>query len=418
MPVYAYRGLNAGGRNVNGVIDADSPKGARLKLRGQGVFPTDLAEERTAQPAAKPGAGAGAALGGVNVNLAQYFERVKPQDLALMTRQLSTLIGAGLPLVDCLSALIEQTETQRLKRILSQVREHVTEGGAFADALKEHPRVFSDLYTNMVRAGEASGALDVVLERLAEYTEASARLRAKVQSALTYPVLMGLTSMGILLFLLSYVVPKVTKIFEDTHQALPAMTVVLLTISGFLQEYWWLVLALMVFAAVGVRLSKRTPAGRLRYDGYVLRIPYFGTLLKKVALARFARTLSTLLRSGISLLPSLDIVKNVVENSLLAETIDTARNSIREGHSIAPPLKKSGLFPPLLVHMIAVGEKSGELEEMLSRAADAYDSEVENSVASLTSIMEPMIIIFMGGIVLFIVLAIMVPIFELNQLVR
>jgi general secretion pathway protein F len=270
----------------------------------------------------------------------------------------------------------------------------------------------------MVRAGEASGALDVVLERLAEYTEASARLRAKVQSALTYPVLMGLTSMGILLFLLSYVVPKVTKIFEDTHQALPAMTVVLLTISGFLQEYWWLVLALMVFAAVGVRLSKRTPAGRLRYDGYVLRIPYFGTLLKKVALARFARTLSTLLRSGISLLPSLDIVKNVVENSLLAETIDTARNSIREGHSIAPPLKKSGLFPPLLVHMIAVGEKSGELEEMLSRAADAYDSEVENSVASLTSIMEPMIIIFMGGIVLFIVLAIMVPIFELNQLVR
>lgn len=416
MPVYAYKGLNASGRNVSGVIDADSPKGARLKLRGVGVFPTDLEEERAA--GAPTSSGSAVKAGGFNINLAQYFERINPQDLALMTRQLSTLVGAGLPLVDCLSALIEQTEVQRLKRIVSQVRERVTEGGAFADALKEHPRIFTDLYTNMVRAGEASGALDVVLERLAEYTESSARLRAKVQSALTYPVLMGAASMGILLFLLSYVVPKVTKIFEDTHQALPTMTVVLLGISGFLQEYWWLILALVIFAVVGVRLSTRTPAGKLRYDGYMLRIPYFGTLMKKVALARFARTLSTLLRSGISLLPSLDIVKNVVNNSLIAETIETARNSIREGHSIAPPLKKSGLFPPLIVHMIAVGEKSGELEEMLARAADAYDNEVENSIASLTSIMEPMIIIFMGGIVLFIVLAIMVPIFELNQLVR
>ncbi len=416
MPVYAYKGLNASGRNVSGVIDADTPKGARQKLRGVGVFPTDLAEEHAQASATKPKADPAASP--YSINVSQYFERIKPQDLALMTRQLSTLIGAGLPLVDCLSALIEQTETQRLKRIISQVRERVTEGGAFADALKEHPRIFTDLYTNMVRAGEASGALDVVLERLAEYTESSARLRAKVQSALTYPVLMGIASMSILLFLLSYVVPKVTKIFEDTHQALPTMTVVLLAISGFLQEYWWIVLALIIFAVVGVRLSKRTPAGLLRYDSYVLRIPYFGVLMKKVALARFARTLSTLLQSGISLLPSLDIVKNVVSNSLIAETIETARNSIREGHSIAPPLKKSGLFPPLLVHMIAVGEKSGELEEMLKRAADAYDNEVENSVASLTSIMEPMIIIFIGGIVLFIVLAIMVPIFELNQLVR
>lgn len=415
MPVYAYKGLNAAGRNVAGIIDADSPKGARLKLRGVGVFPTDLAEERAAQKAAKTVSRAGSNF---TVNLEKYFERIKAQDLALTTRQLSTLVGAGLPLVECISALIEQTEIPRMKRILSQVRERVTEGGAFADALKEHPRIFTDLYTNMVRAGEASGALDVVLARLAEYTESAARLRSKVQSALMYPLFMGLTSMGILLFLLSYVVPKVTKIFADTHQALPAMTVVLLTVSGFLQEYWWVILAIVLIAVVGVRLSMRTPAGRLRFDTIILRIPYVGTLLKKVALARFARTLATLLRSGISLLPSLDIVKNVVSNTLLAETIETARNAIREGHSIAPPLKKSGLFPPLLVHMIAVGEKSGELEEMLSRAADAYDNEVETSVSSLTSIMEPLIIIFMGGIVLFIVLAIMVPIFELNQLVR
>jgi general secretion pathway protein F len=416
MPVYAYKGLSTAGRNVSGIIDADSPKGARVKLRGLGVFPTDLAEERNPVPkAARPRVGSAFS---VNLNLGQYFERVRAQDLALMTRQLSTLVGAGLPLVECISALIEQTEVTRLKRILSQVRERVTEGGAFADALKEHPRVFSDLYTNMVRAGEASGALEIVLARLAEYTEASARLRSKVQSAMMYPLFMGTMSMAILLFLLSYVVPKVTKIFEDTHQALPVMTVVLLAISGFLQEYWWVIVCGTIFIVIGVRLWLRTPAGRLRWDTYVLRIPYAGTLIKKVALARFARTLSTLLSSGIALLPSLDIVKNVVSNVLLSDTIENARNSIREGHSIAPPLKKSGLFPPLIVHMIAVGEKSGELEEMLSRAADAYDNEVETSISSLTSIMEPVIIIFMGAVVLFIVLAIMVPIFELNQLVR
>jgi len=415
MPVYAYKGLNASGRNVSGIIDADSPKGARLKLRGVGVFPTDLAEERAAQAAAPSIVRTGSNF---NLNLGHYFERIKPQDLALTTRQLSTLVGAGLPLVECISALIEQTEIQRMKRILSQVRERVTEGGAFADALKEHPRVFTDLYTNMVRAGEASGALDVVLARLAEYTESSARLRSKVQSALTYPVLMGITSTGILFFLLSYVVPKITKIFEDTHAALPVMTVVLLGISNFLQQYWWVIVSVVLFAVIGVRVWTRTPTGRLRFDGYVLRVPYFGPMMKKVALARFARTLSTLLRSGISLLPSLDIVKNVVNNTQLAETIETARNSIREGHSIAPPLKKSGLFPPLLVHMIAVGEKSGELEEMLARAADAYDNEVESAIAALTSIMEPLITIFMGSVVLFIVLAIMVPIFQLNQLVR
>ncbi len=411
MPVYAYKGLTAQGRNVNGIIDADSPKGARFKLRRDGIFPTDLAEERA--PRAKT-----AAASRYSVNIGQYFERITPQDLSLSTRQLSTLVGAGLPLVECLTALIEQTENQRMERALSQVRERVTEGVSLAEALRDHPRIFSDLYVSMVRAGEASGALDVVLERLADYTESSAQLRNKVRAALTYPILMGGISLLILFFLVSYVVPKVTRIFADTHQALPTMTVVLLAISGFLQAYWWLVLSLVVIFAVLFRFWVRTPAGRLTFDTYVLRVPYAGSLLKKVALARFSRTLSTLLRSGIALLLSLDIVRNVVSNTLLAEAIDNARNSIREGHSIAPPLKKSGLFPPLLTHMIAVGEKSGELEEMLSRAADAYDNEVETSVASLTSVMEPLIIIFMGGVVLFIVLAILVPIFELNQLVH
>jgi general secretion pathway protein F len=210
----------------------------------------------------------------------------------------------------------------------------------------------------------------------------------------------------------------VTKIFAENKAALPLMTTVLLAISGFLQEYWWLVVGTIIAVVVSIRLSTRTPAGRLRYDRYVLGIPYFGKLLKKVALARFARTLSTLLTSGITLMQSLDIVKNVVNNTVLAKAIEEARSSIREGQSIAPPLKKSGLFPAMLIHMIAVGEKSGELEQMLSKAADAYDNEVSSAVTSLTSILEPMMILIGGGVVLFIVLAILLPIFELNQLVR
>jgi general secretion pathway protein F len=416
MPVYAYKGLNERGRSVGGVIDADTPKNARLKLRRTGIFPTELHETREQAPA---GAAAGGfRLGSLNLDLGGLFERITPQDLALMTRQLATLVGAGLPLVDCLGALKDQVDGARQKKILSQVREMVVEGGTLADAMKQHPAVFNDLYVNMVRAGEASGALDIVLIRLAEYTERAAALRSKVQSALTYPVFMGLASMGILFFLLSYVVPKVTRIFEERDAQLPTMTVVLLAVSGFLSTYWWAILGALLLAVIAVRLSVRTPAGRLRFDGYVLRIPYFGKVLKKVALARFARTLSTLLLGGIPLLQALDIVKHVVSNMVLSNAIEDGRNSIREGHSVADPLKKSGLFPPLLVHMIAVGEKSGELESMLSRAADAYDGEVEASVSALSSLMEPILVIFMGAVVLFIVMAILLPIFDLNQLVK
>jgi general secretion pathway protein F len=411
MPVYAYKGLNTNGRSVGGIVDADSPKGARVKLRKTGVFPTELNEQR---------AGAAAAGGrfSLSIDVGTLFERVSPQDLALMTRQLSTLVGAGLPLVECLNALIEQVDSPRQKRILSQVREKVVEGGTLADSLKAHPRVFGDLYVNMVRAGEASGALDVVLLRLADYTERSAQLRSKVRSALTYPTMMAIIGSGVLLFLLSYVVPKITRIFEETKQSLPTMTIILLAISEFAQSYWWAIIAFVVIAVVGIRASTRTPAGRLRFDRLVLRLPYAGKLIKKVALARFARTLSTLLDGGIPLLQSLDIVKNVVNNMVLHNAIEDGRNSIREGHSVAEPLKKSGVFPPLLVHMIAVGEKSGELESMLKKAADTYDNEVEASINSLSSIMEPVIVVFMGGIVMFMVFAIMLPIFELNELVK
>ena len=410
MPVYAYKGLNTKGRNVGGIIDADSPKTARLKLRKIGIYPTDLNEENDQK--------ASSVSWTTQLDVRGLFERITPQDLALMTRQLATLVGAGLPLVECLGALVEQVDGARQKRILSQVRERVVEGVTLADSMKAHPRVFNDLYVNMVRAGEASGALDLVLVRLADYTERAAALRSKVRSAMTYPVVAGMVSFGILFFLLSYVVPKVTRIFAETKQALPPMTVILLAISRIASDYWWVLVGIAIAVVVAVRLSIRTEKGRLRFDRAQLRIPYFGKLLKKVALARFARTLSTLLLGGIPLLQSLDIVKHVVNNSVLKNAIDEGRNSIREGQSVADPLKRSGLFPPLLVHMIAVGEKSGELEQMLSRAADAYDNEVEASVSALTSIMEPVMIIFMGGVVLFIVMAILLPIFQMNELVK
>jgi len=411
MPVYAYKGLSEQGRAVSGIIDADTPKGARLKLRSSGIFPTDLTEEQRQKAVT-------AAEARSEFSLAWFVERITPQELALLTRQLATLVGASLPLVDCLSALIEQVESARIKRTLSHIREQVTEGTSLADALKSHPRIFSDLYVNMVRAGEASGALDLVLLRLADYTESYAALRDRVRTALTYPILMSIVGTGIMLFLLSYVVPKVTKIFAENKATLPLMTRVLLAVSGFLQDYWWLVVGAIIAVVLSIRVSTRTPAGRMRYDRYVLSIPYFGKLLKKVALARFARTLSTLLTSGITLLQSLDIVKNVVNNTVLSQAIEDARSSIREGQSIAPPLKKSGLFPAMLIHMVAVGEKSGELEQMLSKAADAYDNEVTSAVTALTSILEPVMILIGGAIVLFIVLAILLPIFELNQLVR
>jgi general secretion pathway protein F len=406
VPLYAYKALDNHGKVVGGLVDAESQRGARHKLRLSGIFPTQLNEERQAA-ARRP-----------SFAISLGRERVPAAELAAVTRQFATLVGAGLPLVEALSALSEQTERERLRRALAQVRQQVLEGRGLAEALAEHPRIFSPLYVNMVQAGEASGALDVVLERLADYTENQAHLLAKVRSALTYPAIMLVLGSAILFFLVSYVVPKVTRIFQETQQQLPALTVVLLWVSDLAARWWWLVVVLLAAAFLGARAYVRTPAGRERFDRLQLRIPYFGRLVQKLAVARFARTLSTLLASGIGLLPALDIVKNIVNNVVLARAIEDARDAIREGQSIAPPLKASGLFPPLVLHMIAVGERSGELETMLARAADAYDGEVENAVTGLTTILEPIMIVFMGAVVLFIMLAILMPIFELNRVIR
>ncbi|MEW6273153.1 MAG: type II secretion system inner membrane protein GspF [Thermodesulfobacteriota bacterium] len=405
MPVFAYRGLTAAGRNVQGVIDADSARGARLRLRRDGIYPTEVSEERGREPAT-----AGLSL--------RRGPRVSAADLALVSRQLSTLIAAGVPVVEALAAVGEQSDRPALTQVLSHVRDQVTQGTPLATALAEFPTVFPELYVGMVRAGEAAGALDLVLERLATYTEAQTRLTSRVRNALAYPVLMTVVSTGIVAFLLGFVVPRVTRIFADQKQTLPLLTRALLGVSSAIASSWWLIALLLAGLVAWLVAARRRPQWRLWLDRKLLTLPLVGPLVTRVAVARFARTLATLLGNGIPLLQSLEVASGVAGNRALALAIDEARAAIREGQSIAAPLRQSGLIPPLVTHMIAVGERSGELEAMLGKVADGYEQEVESTLGTLTAVLEPVTIVVMGAIVLFIVLAILLPIFEINALVR
>jgi len=405
MPVFAYKALDERGKAVEGLREADSPKGLRTSLRRDGLFLTAVVGERAAQ-AASPEVSVRRWVGG----------RITGADVAVATRQLAVLVHAGIPLVDSLTALVEQVDHERLKRVLSAVKQRVNEGSSLADALTAHPKAFGTLYVNMIRAGESSGALDVVLFRLADFTEGQARLRAKVLGTLTYPAAMLLIGAGVMGILFTVVIPKITKIFEDTKAVLPWTTRLLIGFSSAVHDWWWaMALALGVAAWLVVRWV-RTPAGRARWDVMVLDAPIFGALARHLAIARFSRTLATLLKSGVPLLTALDIVKNIVGNTRLASVIDAARESIKEGESIATPLKRSGEFPPLVYHMVAIGEKSGQLEEMLTNVADAYDSQVETRIAALTSLLEPVMIVGMGAAVAFIVFSILMPILQVNTI--
>jgi general secretion pathway protein F len=405
MPVFAYRALDAAGKTIRGMIDADSPRSARMKLRGSGIYPTELLEETRSETSQIQ----------TTRSLRTLFQRVRLQDTAVMTRQLATLIGAGVPLVPALNALITQVENDNLRKVITQVRERVNEGSTLSDAMKPYPRVFSDLYTNMVGAGEASGALEVVLLRLADFIENQVNLRNKIRATLAYPIFMFFIGSGILFFLLTFVIPSVAQIFRDSHRVLPAPTILLLAISGFLKNYWWLLVGMIIGAAMGCRRYFGTEAGRMFYDRLKLRVPILGGLSTKIAISRFARTLATLLHSGIPLLSCLEIVRTVVNNRVIAEVIEGAQENIREGQDIHTPLARGGIFPSMVLQMIAIGERSGELEHMLFKVAEAYDNEVESSIGSLTSMLEPVMILAMGVVVGFIVLAILLPIFEMTQ---
>jgi general secretion pathway protein F len=406
MPVFEYKALNTAGRAVQGLREADSAKTLRATLRREGVFLTEVLGQKQADAQAAR-----------EVNVRRWvLGRVSAEDLSVATRQLAVLVHAGIPLVEALTALVEQVDKEKLKRVLGDVKQRVNEGASLADALGAHPKVFGELYVNMIRAGEHSGALEIVLVRLADFTESQARLRSKVLGTMAYPAAMMIIGSIVLGILFTVVIPRVTKIFQDTKATLPWMTRALMAFTSFVTEWWW---ALLLAAAAGVwgfLRWKQTPAGKARWHRFVLTVPVFGRLARIIAIGRFARTLSTLLKSGVPLLVSMDIVKNVVGNVRLAEVIEQARDAIREGESIAAPLKRSGEFPPLVHHMVSVGERSGALEEMLANVASAYEDQVETTVAALTSLLEPIMIVAMGGVVAFIVFSVLMPILQINTL--
>ena len=415
MPVFEYNGLTEAGKNVKGLRDAESSKALRSLLRKDGVF---LTEARAADALAVANGPQKTGLAReVDVGAALGFGGVSSQDLAIATRQLATLIGAGITLVESLTALVDQVEHPRLKKILGVVKQKVNEGSSLADALAEHPKVFTSLYINMIRAGESSGALDVVLVRLADFTESQAQLRNKLIGAMLYPAIMVCVGIAIVGILFVVVIPKVTKIFEDMNVTLPWTTRILIAVSSFARDYWYVLLIGIPLTITGILRWVRTPRGRAWWDKTQLKAPVFGDLLRMLAISRFSKTLSTLLASGVPLLTAMDIVKNIVSNSLLSNVIADARDAIREGESIAAPLKRSGQFPPLVYHMIAIGEKSGQLEEMLQNVSRSYDSQVEMRITALTSLLEPVMIVTMGVGVAFIVFSILMPIMQLNTFI-
>ncbi|MDO5673357.1 MAG: type II secretion system inner membrane protein GspF [bacterium] len=417
MPVYEYTALDARGKQVQGIVDADSPGAARQKIRSQGKYPVTIEETATRAHFSIRGLSlpfSGASWAGST----SWTSWIRVQDIHLITRQLATLLAAGIPLAPALGALIEQGEQRSLKTVLAQLRAAVHEGQSFSSALSAHPRLFSPIYINMVRAGEASGTLHLVLEQLAEFGERQQALQARIRGAMLYPVFMALVGVAVLAFLITFILPSITSVFAGSEKALPLPTTLLMGLSGLLRAYR-LPLLLLIFALIaGLRHFLHTPQGEERWHKVQLSLPLFKGLIRKQAAARFARGLAGLLHSGVPLVDALAIVENLVGNVHIARLVADARVELEKGRSLAAHFRGNPYFPPMLVQMMAVGEQSGELDTMLARAADSYERELETKIMALTSMIEPLMILLMGAAVAFIVVAVLLPIFEMNQLIR
>ena len=419
MPVFEYTGKDAGGKTIKGVLDVDGVRALKAALRRDKVFLTEYRES-----AAKGGKGQKVKAGGEqksgsrDVDVGEWLTSISSQDVSEMTRQMATLLKAAVPLVDALGAIVEQVENPKLKRVLAQVRTDVNEGAPFWRALSIHESVFPNSYFNMVRAGESAGNLDVVLLRLADFTESQVRLRNKLIGALTYPLIMLCISLIIVTGMMVFVVPTITSMFSDMGADLPLITKILIALSAAISKFWWVGVIAAVLGWQSFLRWKKSDVGADSFDRSVLKVPVLGDLLRKIAIARFSRTLSTLLSAGVPLLTALEIVENVVANRILAKVVAEARNAIREGDNIAGPLKRSGHFPPMVVHMVAIGEKSGELEDMLKNVSESYENQVDTRVQALTSLLEPLMIVFMGVVVGFLVAAILLPMMKLTQAVQ
>lgn len=415
MPVFEYKGFDSGGKATKGLREADSAKALRSALRRDGIMVTDV-KQSGAKGKLKKSDNADGGLLSKDIDFSA-FQSISVDDIAVSTRQLATLLQAGVPMVDSLTALIDQLENGAFKRIYAKIKTDVNEGMSLANAYEKH-KCFDHIFVNMVRAGESSGALDIVLERLADFKENQAELKGQILGTMMYPLIMILVGTGLVGVLFTVVVPRITRIFEHAKAQLPLMTRILIWASETMRDYWYLILISIVLGVFGTGKWLKTKKGRATWDKISLKLPLFGTLFRMVAVARFARTLGTLLSSGVSLLVSLDIVRNVVSNDVMAKAIDNTKDAIREGEEIAPPLKRSKQFPPMVIHMIAIGEKSGQLENMLDRIANAYEKRVEARLKALTSLLEPLMILGMGLGVGFIVFSILKPILEMNTLIK
>ena len=403
MGAFEYVALDSNGRESKGFIEGDTAKHVRQQLRERSLLPVkvnEVAEKQSGDKAAF-----------------SLRRGISSGDLALLTRQLATLTTSGLPLEEALLAVSEQNENPRAKSIMLGVRSRVMEGHTLADGLAEFPAAFPEIYRATVAAGEQSGHLDAVLERLAEFTESRQALQQQVRNALIYPIALVVTAVGIISFMLAYVVPKVVYIFENYGQELPLLTRIMIASSDFLREQWiWLIIAIIA-AVFGLRKLLQQPGPKRRYHGFLLRVPIVAKLTRGINTARFTQTLSILAGSGVPILESLRIAAQVVVNVPMREAVQEASLRIREGAAISKSLAASKLFPPMTTHLIASGESSGRLEEMLSRAASNQEREVDGLISTLLGIMQPLLVIVMAVIVLLIVLAILLPIFEINNLI-
>lgn len=401
MAIFEYKGFDSGGRKVSGSCEGSGQRAVTASLRQQGIFPTQLvATGRHTKP---------------SLRQRLLATEVPTEDLAIATRQLSTLLGAGLSLDATLSTVAGQVEKPRLAVALSRVREAVVQGEALHLALANEGKLFPPIYISMAEVGENSGTLDMALANLADLLEEQARLRSRITAALAYPLLMAIVGTGVLLFLVGYVLPKVTRMLLELEQVLPLPTRILIGASELLQAYGWLMGCLLIIALLAARRWTAGESGRLTLDRWRLKLPILGRLSLLIATTRFSRTLSTLLGSGLPLLRALEITAKLLNNRVLQQSIEAAGRQVREGSSLAAPLQKAGLFPSMLTQMIAIGEKSGELEQMLGRVATTCDQQIELSINRLLALLEPIMILFMGGAVGFIVLAILLPIFQASQ---
>lgn len=414
MPIFEYKGLNAKGKSVSGVIDAESPRVLKERLQRDGIF---LSKYVATDRAGVKRTVGGEKAGSREVSLAASLQRIKVIEVAEITRQMATLIKAGIPVVDALTAVSEQLENQKLKRVMTQIKQDVSEGASLKDALVQHPRVFETLYVNMVGAGEQSGNLDVVFERLSDFTENQVRLRAKLMGAMMYPLIMVVLGFLIVSLMMLFVVPKISEMFEEMGAELPFITRVLIGTSEIFQNWWYLIFLGIIGGSIFFSRWRRSQTGKPVWDRFVLRVWIFGPLIRMLSIARFARTLSTLLASGVPILTAMDIVRSILTNETLAVVIDDARDAVKEGEPIADPLKRSRQFPPMVTHMIAIGEKSGQLESMLGNVADSYEVQVDSKITQLTSVLEPVMIVLMGGAVAFLVFAILMPMMQMNDVI-